>query len=57
MKIRITFDAIVPTDASDEEIAEWLDFELGANECLSLENPLSEHELEAEPFSVDWRKA
>jgi hypothetical protein len=54
VKITVSFDAEVPDIATDGDIQEWLEFELGAA-CQMKESPLSTVDLEAERGSVTWR--
>ena len=46
-KIRVTFEAELPTRADDPDVREWLEFRLGANGSMYINNPLDPHELEA----------
>ena len=56
-RIDVTFTMALPDiDASDIEISEWLAFELHANGEMSMSNPLSDREIEAEPWPR-WRWA
>ena len=48
-QLKITVD-----DATDEQIQEWLEFELGANGRMDGNNPLSSQALEADSFSVGF---
>lgn len=48
MTIRVEFEFEPPEEASDEEIIQWIRFELVGG-SMSADNPLCEHDLEA-----DW---
>ncbi len=53
--ITVTFDVDVPRDSKEEDIQKWLEFELGANGELSLDNPLSNEDISAIFSSVDFQ--
>lgn len=53
-EIKVSFTTSVPDGVSDEQIQEWLEFELHANGEMSLKNPLSSEPIEADSFSVDF---
>ncbi len=53
MKLRVTFDVIVPEDTPDDEIQEWLEFNLNANGTME-HSSISDTCMEAEPFSVQY---
>ncbi|MFQ2454623.1 hypothetical protein ACK31M_19800 [Aeromonas caviae] len=54
-KIEVSFTVSVPAHLTDEQIQEWLDFELHARGSMSLENPLSSESIEADSFSVEFK--
>lgn len=49
---KVTFRIDVPNDVSDDDILRWLRYELGELGDLSLDNPMSDVDLEAEFGSV-----
>ena len=56
-KIRVTFDMKVPddADASNDEIKEFLEYELTSNNILkNSSNPLSKFSLYEEEFGVEF---
>lgn len=53
-EIKVSFTTSVPDGVSDEQIQEWLEFELHANGEMSLKNPLSSEPIEADSFSVEF---
>jgi len=55
MRIKVSFEIDIH-DATDKDVSDWLNYELNANGGLSIENPLSEIEMEALPWSVEWKK-
>ncbi|MGL5536747.1 hypothetical protein [Aeromonas sp. Y311-2] len=53
-EIKVSFTTSVPDDATDEQVQEWLEFELNASGGMSGENPLSSNPIEADSFSVEF---
>jgi len=53
VKVRASFEAYVPVAATEEQIEEWIRFELHADGSISGRNPLSRHGLEAIEASID----
>lgn len=53
-RINVSFKLDVPDGTSDDDIQEWLEFELNANGRISGSNPLAGAPLEPVNFSVDW---
>lgn len=51
-RLQVTFDLDLPETATEEEIQEWLDMELGASGSLSGENPLIHSGVEADRVDV-----
>jgi hypothetical protein len=51
--VEVRFNLEVPEEATDEQIHEWLEFELGVTGSISVENPLSSTELMADDLDVD----
>lgn len=49
--VRVTFDMIVPNAATRDDIEEWVRYETGGG-SISLDNPLSDHNLEPHGFPV-----
>lgn len=57
MLIHVEFDVILPTEATDDEITEWLRFETREDgRGIQTVNPLSAWELEAAWQTLKWRK-
>lgn len=54
--VRVEFEAYVPVAATDEQIEEWIDYELHANGSIQKSNPLSSHSLEARDVSVEHKR-
>lgn len=54
MRIKVEFEVDLPVDADDQQIQEWLSFGLGERGEMKLSNPLSDHDIEAVSFTVDW---
>jgi hypothetical protein len=52
--ISVKFDLKVPVEVSEDDLQEWLEFELGANGRMSCENPLCSESLEAKTFTVKY---
>ena len=53
-EIQVSFKTTVPDDATNEQVQEWLEFELNARGGMSGENPLSSNPIEADSFSVEF---
>lgn len=51
--VEVSFSALVPVDATDEEIEEWVEYELHAQSSIHNANPLSSHALEAHHVEID----
>ena len=52
--VTVKFELNIPdVDATDEQIRDWVRFELGEIGGLSEDNPLCDHEVEAEFGTVD----
>ncbi len=57
MRLKVTFETVLPETTerpTNDQILAWLHWELHANSELSLANPLSRKELEADFWSVDY---
>jgi hypothetical protein len=54
MRIKVEFELEIPDNISDDDITEWLEFELNANGRMKTTNPLHRTLLEPNPFTVDW---
>lgn len=52
-KIKVKFTALIDECVSDDEIQEWLDFNLVGG-SVSNKNPLNDLDIEAQPFSVEF---
>ncbi len=50
---KVQFEVNLPADTSLENAEEWVRFQLGANGCMKLSNPLSDRDLEASGVIVD----
>ena len=48
----VRFTVAIPDEATENEILEWLRFELGDNGEMSQENPLVDTELEGKSITV-----
>ena len=53
MRINVSFEADLPVDATEAEVREWVEFEIGAGSVLSNSNPLQNQSLEPLWVSVD----
>lgn len=51
-RIRVEFELVLPCDATDSEVDEWVRYEIGANGQIKIANPLSRHDLEADFTTV-----
>ena len=51
IKIEATFETGI--EATDEQVFEWLAFNLGYTGAMSMENPLSEEEPQATQILID----
>lgn len=52
---RVTLDVVIPNGcATEQEITDWLRFNLSLSGSLALSNPLSESEPDVVPGSVKW---
>ncbi len=58
MRVRVTFDVEVPAEANatDEQIEEWLRFNLNDNGCMSNDNPLATKGVAPVFPSFEWEK-
>ena len=54
--IKIEFQMRLPVPATDEEVEEWLKYQLHDNGSMQLDNALSEYEIEPIRGSLTWRK-
>jgi len=54
--IKVEFEMQLPVPATDDEIEEWLRFELHDNGSMQSHNPLSECEIDPIHGSIRWRK-
>ncbi len=50
-KARVEFELDIPVEATKEEVEEWIRFNLHTN-SMRLDNPLSDHEMEASWITV-----
>jgi hypothetical protein len=56
MKAIVKLTIIIPaTEATPQEIDEWIEFELGYSPSMSRTNPLLNESLEIEKCSIDQR--
>jgi hypothetical protein len=51
-EVEVSFKAYVPVEATDEEIEQWIEFELSGG-SMPQSNPLSRHAVEARDVQVD----
>jgi hypothetical protein len=54
--IKIEFKMRLPVLTTDEEVEEWLRYQLHDNGSMQLDNALSEYEIEPVRGSLTWRK-
>jgi len=54
MKIEVSFEMELPDNISDDNITEWLEFELNYNGQMDTRNPLSKTLLQPLNFTLDW---
>jgi hypothetical protein len=54
MKIEVTFELELPDNINDEDVAEWLEFELNYNGQMNSKNPLAKTLLEPLQYTLDW---
>ena len=50
-RISVEFDVVLPDEVTEEQIQEWLEYELGQSGQISKENPLVLCDIEAEMVS------
>jgi hypothetical protein len=56
MKIKVEFIQEIPDGTPDNEIEEWLLFNIGGYGGMSEKNSLAGKDLEAKWMSMKWRK-
>ena len=49
----VTFEVTPPVDATSDQVEEWVKFQIGNMGGMSLENPLSDYDLESDNVSVN----
>lgn len=54
--IDVRFEVDVEEVMSDQEVQEWLEFNLHARGNMHNSNPMSDLDIEAKSFSVDFTK-
>lgn len=54
-KVKVTFDTFVPREMTEDQLLEWLIFNLSCGSC-SNENPLVYRNIEAEWQSIEVRR-
>lgn len=52
-RISVEFDVVLPDDATEDQVQEWLEYELGKIWQMSKENPLVLCDIEAEIVSFN----
>ncbi len=52
--VRVEFSLKIPETCTDEQLKEWLEFELNANGSMKF-SPLFDSDLEAQWGSVRWQ--
>lgn len=50
--VEITFKTEIPVDATDTEIREWAEYNLGYTGGCSLKNPLVDYDFEASSVEI-----
>ena len=50
--VEVKFSVKPPVEATEEQIREWIYFELGYHAQMSTDNPLHEYDLDAEDVSI-----
>lgn len=55
MIVQIEFQARIPEEATEDEINEWIRFELRDNGVIQTINPLEKHILEPIFGTLTWR--
>ena len=53
---KVEFEVLLPGDLRDEDVVEWLEFELRLETWVSYRNPLAGHVMRAEPNTVQADK-
>lgn len=51
--VEVSFTAKIPVQATREEVKEWIEFNLHSSGGMSLDNPLSNYDMEADWMSVE----
>lgn len=51
-KVRVEFELVLPADATEQQVDDWIRFELNLHGSLSLSNPLDQYEIEASWIDV-----
>ncbi|HCU2480905.1 TPA: hypothetical protein OUK43_000388 [Pseudomonas aeruginosa] len=51
-KIEVSFTTTVPADVTEEELIEWLRYNLAGSSC-SVENPMVDRDIEADLLSIE----
>jgi hypothetical protein len=54
MKIEVGFELELPDNIYDEDITEWLEFELNYNGQMNSKNPLAKTLLKPLNYTLDW---
>lgn len=61
MRVEVRFEVEIPeingVTPNDDQIEEWLRYELGDNGCMELKNPLSQMEVEPVFGTFVWAEA
>ena len=52
-KIKVSFYVTIKTDATDEQIQDWIEYELEGG-MMKSSHPLSNQSLEPDPFTIDF---
>lgn len=52
MKVEVTMTATIPVDATDEQIQEWIEYCTHNRGGISIENPLSDYDMQADDVNV-----
>ena len=55
--VTVTMRVRVPAAATEEQLSEWLRFELGDGCGIPVDNPLNQHDVETwGSFGFDWKR-
>lgn len=49
-RIEVTFTVVLPVNASEQQVNDWIDFSVGARSDIRISNPLCDEQFGAEGF-------